>query len=254
MRDFTPQVLERLFTTLKKHNYKFCVFSEYFSGDKWQKFVVIRHDIDRVCDQAVKVAKIENNLGIKATYYFRCTKRGFPKDIIDKISSLGHEVGYHYEVLAKTNGDFIKAVAVFTEELALLRKYAQVKTISSHGSPFSRWDSRKIWENENFKKFGLIGDCNLSISKGQIFYLTDTGRKWNNAAVNLRDKIDLEHNLSFKCTYDIIEAIKNNKLPSKLVINVHPQRWSERFIPWLNELIWQNVKNACKQILVGINK
>jgi hypothetical protein len=53
-----------------------------------------------------------------------------------------------------------------------------------------------------------------------------------------------------KNTQDIINALEQNKLPDKLMITVHPQRWTDRRIAWLNELIWQNVKNVVKRFIV----
>jgi hypothetical protein len=28
---------------------------------------------------------------------------------------------------------------------------------------------------------------------------------------------------------------------------VHPQRWHDRTLPWVKELVWQNVKNVVKK-------
>jgi len=30
------------------------------------------------------------------------------------------------------------------------------------------------------------------------------------------------------------------------MITVHPQRWSDSFVPWIRELVWQNFKNVVK--------
>ncbi len=66
------------------------------------KLVVLRHDIDRKPKNALRMAKLEHELGIQSTYYFRFPYT-FKPDIIRKINDLGHEVGYHYEVLSKAN-------------------------------------------------------------------------------------------------------------------------------------------------------
>ena len=34
------------------------------------------------------------------------------------------------------------------------------------------------------------------------------------------------------------------------MINVHPQRWNDEFVPWARELVWQNVKNVVKRIII----
>ncbi|MDD2287196.1 MAG: hypothetical protein PHQ11_17565, partial [Paludibacter sp.] len=50
------------------------------------------------------MAELEADLGIAATYYFR-NPRSFDTPLTTWIRDLSHEVGYHYEVLAKAKGD-----------------------------------------------------------------------------------------------------------------------------------------------------
>ena len=38
-------------------------------------------------------------------------------------------------------------------------------------------------------------------------------------------------------------------LPEQVMITVHPQRWHDRPIPWLQELVLQNTKNLVKSAL-----
>ena len=92
------------------------------------------------------MAELEHGLGIQSTYYFRVLYT-FKPEIIGKIRDLGHEVGYHYEVLSKANGDYEKAVELFEQELSEFRKIVDVKTISMHGSPLSRYDNRDLYRN-----------------------------------------------------------------------------------------------------------
>ncbi|MCZ7355881.1 MAG: hypothetical protein O8C65_03020 [Candidatus Methanoperedens sp.] len=67
------------------------------------RFAMMRQDIDRKPMSALNTARVERELGIKATYYFRMNV--FRPEIMREIESVGHEVGYHYEVLGKANGD-----------------------------------------------------------------------------------------------------------------------------------------------------
>ena len=61
----------------------------------------MRHDVDRKPENALKMAEIERQFGIFGTYYFRSTKEVFKAEIMQEIEKMGHEVGYHYEVLDK---------------------------------------------------------------------------------------------------------------------------------------------------------
>jgi len=53
--------------------------------------------------------------------------------------------------------------------------------------------------------------------------------------------------LRFRYTWDIIEAVDKGLLPDRVMLNTHPQRWDDRFGPWMKELVWQNVKNVIKK-------
>ena len=58
--------------------------------------------------------------------------------------------------------------------------------------------------------------------------------------------------LKFRYTWDIIEAVEKGLLPDKIMSNTHPQRWDDRFGPWVKELVWQNVKNVVKRYMIKL--
>ncbi len=51
----------------------------------------------------------------------------------------------------------------------------------------------------------------------------------------------------FRSTWDIIEAAERGLLPDKILLNTHPQRWTDNPLPWVKELVWQNFKNVVKK-------
>jgi len=68
-------------------------------SDQPYALCILRHDVDREPGNSLATAKIESELGIKSTYYFRIVPESFDEKIIKKIAGLGHEIGYHYEEL-----------------------------------------------------------------------------------------------------------------------------------------------------------
>jgi len=56
--------------------------------------------------------------------------------------------------------------------------------------------------------------------------------------------------IKIKDTFDLIKKIVDMKLPDKIMINVHPQRWTDDFAPWVKELVWQNFKNVIKKWMI----
>ena len=55
--------------------------------------------------------------------------------------------------------------------------------------------------------------------------------------------------LRFRSTWDIIDAAEKGLLPDKIMLTTHPQRWTDRPLPWVKELVWQNVKNVVKRYI-----
>jgi hypothetical protein len=101
--DFTLSKYEELCLALLDSGYTALTVYSYLTGkQRNNKLVVLRHDIDRKPENAFRMAELEQGLGIQSTYYFRFPYT-FKPDIIGKIHDLGHEVGYHYEVLSKAN-------------------------------------------------------------------------------------------------------------------------------------------------------
>jgi len=253
-RDFTCQIYKQLLTELKKNKFQFLTFHDYLEQKiNINKIIILRHDIDRKPDNALNIAQIENELEIKASYYFRITRTSFNQTTIKRIISLGHEIGYHYEDLSFAKGNFKKAIKNFETNLKLFRKLYPMKTICMHGSPLSKWDNRLIWTKINYKDYGIIGEPYFDIDFTKFSYLTDTGRKWNDSISSIRDKVKNSKKLHFNSTGNIINALKNNKFPNFVLMNTHPQRWTDNNFPWLNELISQSLKNQIKKVLNKFN-
>lgn len=249
--DFTFAKYKELCETIVEYEYTTLTFNHYFSLKSIpEKFVILRHDIDRRPERALKMAKVEKDLRITSTYYFRMKEEVFKQEMIKEIANMGHEIGYHYEVLDKANGNIKKAIEIFEEELKELRRICDVKTICMHGNPLSKWVNKDIWGKYNFKDFGIIGEPYLSMDYTKILYLTDTGRKWN-SRFSVKDVVDAnsQRNEKMKSTDDVIRMI-NKGDTEQMCILAHPERWNDSFGAWVKELVWQNVKNAGKVILV----
>ena len=190
------------------------------------RLVILRHDIDRKLGNALRMAELEHELGSQSTYYFRFPYT-FKPEIIRKIHDLGHEVGYHYEVLSKANGDYEKAVELFEQELSEFRKIVDVKTISMHGSPLSKYDNRDLWKRYDFKDFGIVGEAYLSIK--DVNYFSDTGRSgnWKNKMRDFMMNNNNNNLISVNATDELIRLIKSGRA-ERLYILAHPERWSKR--------------------------
>lgn len=256
MRDFTLKMYLNLIESLKLSGYQFSSLEDYFLSSK-EKCVILRHDVDSRIENSLIIAKLENELAIKGTYYFRTIKSVYKESIIRKIADLGHEIGYHYETVDRVINrrhmkfkkfDFEKiideAYELFLNDLEKIRRIVPIKTICMHGSPLSKYDNRLIWDKYDYQQVGIIGEPYLNIDFNTIAYFTDTGRCWNGTNTSRRDKVNSVFFFNFKTTFDFIENI--GSLPDKLMITIHPQRWTDNNLIWVNEFVIQNLKNIIK--------
>jgi hypothetical protein len=182
-----------------------------------------------------------------------------------------------------------EAIESFRLNLETLRRIVPVETICMHGSPLSKWDNRLLWQYYDYHDFCITGEPYFDLDFNEVLYLTDTGRRWDGEAVSVRDKAigrELENGRMgekekgrdvetpqtprltphaprptphaprlmpfprFRSTSDIIHAAHSGSLPDKIMITVHPQRWTNKPLPWVKELVWQNVKNVAKWMVV----
>jgi len=103
-RDFTLNIYEReLLARLNKglSFIRVCDSDANLSMRRNAKrFVVLRQDVDRLPGNSLSFARIQKELGIRSTFYFRSVSGSFDQEIIQEIAGMGHEIGYHYEDLS----------------------------------------------------------------------------------------------------------------------------------------------------------
>ena len=256
--DFTLKKYTELLLCFEKAGYQFITFGDYCGGKgNSDRFVILRHDVDLKAKNSLATAKIEASLGMHASYYFRVVPQSNRPEIISKIASLGHEIGYHYEDMTICGGDMEKAIGNFRQQLDYFRQFYPVKTVCMHGSPRSPYDGRDLWKTYSYSDFGIIGEPYFDTDFSKLFYLTDTGRRWDGFNVSVRDKIPVyqdlwtESGLVYHSTDDVMRAIEEGTLPHQLMITTHPQRWTDHLLPWGKELVSQKIKNIVKKMLIA---
>lgn len=269
-REFTLDIYRELLERLQAHGYALISYSDYLKKERQktsEKFVVLRHDVDKKPENSLRTAQIEHSIGAKASYYFRVPESGCYKgcslplpDAIRSIERLGHEIGYHYEDMALCNGNVDKAYDHFQIWLDYFRRFYPVETVCMHGAPTNQYDGRDLWKKYDYKVLGIIGEPYFDTDFSKVLYLTDTGRCWDGYKVSVRDKIPqyqdewTKKGWSWHTTAQLIQAIEKNQLPDQLMMTTHPQRWTNNRLAWWKELVMQNTKNIVKRILIKNKK
>jgi len=224
----------RLLEALEKKGYSLGPVRTYYEG-VLPPFVFLRHDVDRLPGRAVKMAQAEHDLSVSSTYYFRCDRKGvFPCKTIKKIAALGHEVGFHYETVARTKGDLSAAVKLFEREVERLRKIADVKTVTAHGSPLSRHSNTGYSEELGIKRFGLLGEPMADMDFSRVFYITDTGGVFGSPD-NLRDWSDGKNLRVATAPSELSNILVPQKEPM-ILLNSHPERWPSGMVGFLQAI------------------
>ena len=239
--DFTLSLYGKLLETIKSSEYRVYTVEEYIISPKKSKaempIVILRHDVDHYPKRAFALAQLEHSCGICSTYYFRNplyythyivpfkelhfvrTPIQSTIKIIKSIANFGHEIGYHYETLDKTKGDFSAAIELFKNELKEFRSMTNVdvKTVCSHGGR-SVDQNRKDGYERNldifkrypslYKEADIQGEAYLDIDFSNLTYFSDCGARWNRC----------------KNTGELIEYIGNRR--DNIYILAHPDWWN----------------------------
>lgn len=250
--DFTYEMYGDLLDASLERDVSFLTVREYLeAGSLPSEFVVLRHDVDRKPGNALDFARIEADRDVRSTYYVRTVPETFRPSIIGAIERLGHEVGYHYEDLDRTDGDVEAARDSFRENLDRLRELVTVDTVCMHGNPLTPHDNRDMWGDiQVFDEYDLVGEAYLSMDFGDVDYYSDTGRNWRDGALKIHDHTigDDGKTVQVGTTPELIELLGSAERV-RFCILTHPDRWTDTFAERVVEVTFDTAKNTAKYAL-----
>jgi hypothetical protein len=164
----------------------------------------------------------------------------------------------------------------------LLWKYYDYRDFGIVGEPYFDVDFDEVmyltdtgrrWNGEAVSIRDKVQGAGCMVQGGNLFwdwkvkpvqYRKETERRGDEETKRRSDKEDKSSSATvapsdhrtvipfpkFHSTSDIIRATENDQLPNKIMMTFHPQRWTDKPVPWAKELVWQNVKNVGKYFLV----
>ncbi|MDX9773079.1 MAG: hypothetical protein RBT02_06625 [Bacteroidales bacterium] len=201
------------------------------------------------------------------------------EDLTDAVKKTKDKRQKRFKPGIRNEEELVKiALDSFRGNLNMIRQIVPVKTICMHGSPLSKWDSRLLWKYYDYRDLGIVAEPYFDVNLDNLLYLTDTGRRWDGDSVSIRDKglvaregyynnwkvkpvtgsalsmtsmgAALRSRHLYRSTYDIKHALDCKAMPSRLMITLHPQRWSGSFPEWIAEFLGQNMKNQVKYFMI----
>lgn len=181
--EFTYSAYCGLLRSLREQDY---VFRNYHNYEGASRCVILRHDIDTSLSQAVKLAEVEAEEGVRSTwfvllrtdFYNVFSKSGL--EALRRIQSFGHEVGLHFDeasyVPALGPDEIVQNIIKECGLLSALLE-TEVSSVSMHRP------SKTTLEAD----YAIPGIVN---SYGETFfhdfkYLSDSRRRWREPVLDI---------------------------------------------------------------------
>ncbi len=201
--NFTYLWYKNLLLMLNEHNYE---FASYHDWKKRKRPIILRHDIDNSIRKAVELASIENDFGVKSTYFVLLSSDLYnPASVsslvgINSILRMGHEIGLHFdEAKYKLDENNCSEIINFiTKEAKILEDIIQtsISTVSFHRP------SKIALELKN--NFGGIVNSYNSVFFNDFKYMSDSRRRWREPVNEIiaSEKYDKLHILTHPFWYN----------------------------------------------------
>jgi len=133
-----------------------------------EKKIYLRHDIDFSVIEALKMAKLEYEMGVNATYFFMISSNtynllsGNNQSIVRDIQKLGHDVSLHFDptVYTDVNSGFQSEKLIFENIFNEKIKFVSVHRPGDFLNNNNRKlpGSRHTYEDEFFREMNYISD------------------------------------------------------------------------------------------------
>lgn len=102
--DFGVRHYREVLETALRNDFRFIQYEELDSLKPGQKACILRHDVDYIPEWAIRIAQIEKDLGIRATYFFEICAQPYNLreihnyNVVHEIKRLGHTIGLHFDL------------------------------------------------------------------------------------------------------------------------------------------------------------
>ncbi len=206
--DFTEVAYKKLLT-LAGERYRFI----NYSNDLEEENVILwRHDVDFSVHRALRLAQIENDLGVASTFFIRLESpyyNAFESNILDKLQQiicLGHQIGLHFNPSLYKNLNKEMVMQKMTWKKTILQELLgkDVIAVSFHNPDVGDWLS--------VDQHILCGMVNAysNLLKTHFGYCSDSNGYWR---------------------FDSIESVLRKKKHSRLQVLTHPCWWIPEPLP-----------------------
>lgn len=170
-----------------------------------ENFTLWRHDIDLSVHRAYSLAKIEKEMGVKATYFLQTGSIFYNifeeeiQELVFKIKDLGHELGLHFSPSQYIYS--LEDMLSFEKNILETLFQTKIKVFSFHNP------TDEILQNDNYKYAGMINTY-ARYFKENVEYCSDSNGYWRHK--RLEDFLSQKH--------------------SKIQVLTHPGWWQKNIM------------------------
>jgi hypothetical protein len=217
--DFTETNYRKLLS-LAQTRFNFISYDQAFE-DKKSNVVIWRHDVDFSIHRALALAKIENELGIKSTFFihlgstcYNCFEDEI-KEIIGKIILLGHSIGLHFyaQYYGIQSKDELEEKLLFEQNILETILKQKLSVFSFHNP-----DSKILNNYTEIRYAGLINTYSNFI-RDNFAYCSDSNGYWR---------------------HERLEDFLLNNESNKIQVLTHPEWWQKEILS-PQQRIWRCV-------------
>lgn len=137
---FTYQHIREALQYARTAGYAFVSFPEAAAG-RAGRFILLRHDVDHSPDDALALAELEADLGVRATYFILPSGEynvlGRARATISRIAELGHWIGIHYDPSFYLAAHLPLGEAVRREAVMLEDRFGRPVSVAARHNPTS---------------------------------------------------------------------------------------------------------------------
>ena len=214
--DFTIQHYKELIYASKQNH----LFSFYHDFDEDRPCVFWRHDIDFSPQRALRLAKIENDIQVKSTYFIHLNSEFYNvlensiTKIIRQIINLGHEIGVHFDVKYHriSNEESIETKLYFDKKILEDIFDIKIKSFSFHNTNAFTLNCKKT-------QYGGLINVYSDFFIKQMKYCSDSNGYWR---------------------YERMMNVIKESQSEHLHLLTHPEWWTEDVMS-----PWEKIQRCC---------
>jgi hypothetical protein len=180
----------RLLGAARDHGYTILALEDWVENDPdvADPSLILRHDVDQHPASALRMARIEEEMGVRSTWYFRW--RTAHPAVIARLRRGGFSVGLHYETLTRRllaegghltseEASLAQSRAILRDEIAAFKRlFGTIRSVTPHGdSRLPSVSNADLLRGESCADYGIRFDGNEAMAgRGLAYWLTDRSR------------------------------------------------------------------------------